>query len=250
MDGSGATDGWVKATTIGTLFAVVAVASVGVLEWKLHEADAATTRADLASLRADLAAIREAVDRGAGGTWVHGKETVQDCVATNQLFQCTVTNITDQPLSACWIGVLGQKKGGGSMRSFPLCTGRVGPRKTRFVSSPWERGVASDICNKVSASETRTRCTDPVIDEARGVTQARGHDGDGVEVDGASAGGGGRAACRRLDVRAGSWGSKASTLRWWASRLGSRGHAGSGEGEAAGSDGAGRAAGGLRRPTR
>jgi hypothetical protein len=147
----GAADVWAKATTIGSLLTVVAVATVGLLGWKLHEADEATTKADLASLRADLAAIKDAVDKGAAGTWVRGKETVQDCVATNQLFQCTVTNITDQPLSACWIGVLGQKKGGGSMRSFPLCTGRVGARETRVVSTPWERGAASDICNKVSA---------------------------------------------------------------------------------------------------
>jgi hypothetical protein len=81
--------------------------------------------------------------------WVRARDTANDCYARNQTFECTVTNATDEAIEACFVGVLAQKKGGGTMRSFPLCTGRVAPRETRQVSVPWERGTAADICNKL-----------------------------------------------------------------------------------------------------
>jgi hypothetical protein len=141
---------WAKVTAIGSVLAPVAMIGLGVLGWKVHDDDEIRSKADAAALRAELGAVESAVKAASGGTWVRGTDTAHECQATNQLFECTVTNVTAHPIEACWIGQLAQKKGGGSMRSFPLCTGRVGPRETRSVSTPWERGSASDICNKVS----------------------------------------------------------------------------------------------------
>ena len=106
-------------------------------------------------MRAALADASTAVRAASAVTWARGRDTMHNCEATNQRFKCAVTNTADQPVEACFLGVLAQKRGAGTLRSFPLCTGRVAPRETRSLSVPWESGSADDICNKLVFGSTK-----------------------------------------------------------------------------------------------
>jgi len=146
---------WRKVTAIGAVLTPLAIVACAVLAWKVHEEDAISAKADTAALRAAMIDVAAAVRSTTAVTWVRARDTANNCHATNQSFECVITNASDQPIEACFVGVLAQKKGGGIMKSFPLCTGRVAPRETREVSVPWARGSAADICNKLTYGDNR-----------------------------------------------------------------------------------------------
>ncbi len=165
---------WAKVTAIGAAVSALTLVACAALTWRVHEADALRAKTDAAALQAAVRDISAAVRAATAVTWVRARDTANDCWATNDRFHCVVTNATDQPIEACFLGTLAQKKGGGTMRSFPLCTGRVGLRETREVSVPWERGDAEDICNKFVFGSTKVldfdACdfgSEPIDPEAR-----------------------------------------------------------------------------------
>jgi hypothetical protein len=171
---------WRIATAIGAVLTPLAIVACAVCAWKAHEADVLQSKADMVALQTALADVSAAVRSTTAVTWVHARDTANNCRATNQRFECTVTNATDQPVEACLAGTLAQKKGGGTMRSFPLCTGRIAPRETREISVPWERGSAADICNKLTYGDTRVLDFDacdfdmqPIDPSGTGTTPAR-----------------------------------------------------------------------------
>jgi hypothetical protein len=146
---------WHKMTAIGSVLSPIVLIVCAALAWRVHEADLLRSQSDASALQNAVAGVASAVQATTAVKWVRSRDTANNCYATNQRFECTVTNAREEAIEACFVGILSQKKGGGSMRSFPLCTGRIAPRETREVSVPWERGSASDICNKLTYGDTR-----------------------------------------------------------------------------------------------
>lgn len=146
---------WSKATAIGAVLSPVTIIACAVFAWKVHDADETRAKSEAATLQAAVADVAASVRSTTAVTWVRANDTANSCHARNQTFECVVTNASDRAIEACFVGVLSQKKGGGTMRSFPACTGRIAPRESREVSVPWERGSASDICNKLVYGDNR-----------------------------------------------------------------------------------------------
>lgn len=138
---------WIKIAAVGALATPVVLLASMIVDWRRHIDSQAKAAADSANVRQDIQSVRDEVRVGHAATWVSTRDVVSNCYAFNDRFECTVTNVKDEPIAACWVGRLAQKQGGGTMSSIPLCTGRVGPRQTRQVSVPWQRGNAKDICN-------------------------------------------------------------------------------------------------------
>lgn len=138
---------WVKIIAVGAVATPVVLTASMVVDWQRHVDLQAKAATDFAALGQNIQAVRDEVRVGHAATWVGTKDVISTCHAFNDRFECSVTNVKDRPVAACWVGKLAQKEGGGTMTSTPLCTGRVGPQESRQVSVPWLRGNAKDICN-------------------------------------------------------------------------------------------------------
>lgn len=138
---------WVKVMAVGALVTPAVLTTAMIVDWRRHVDAQLKAASDFATLERDIQAVRDEVRVGNAVSWVATRDVISNCHAFNDRFECSVTNVKDQPVAACWVGKLAQKEGGGSMSSTPLCTGRVGPRETLQVSVPWSRGHAKDICS-------------------------------------------------------------------------------------------------------
>jgi len=128
-------------TMIGALLTPVAIGGAG---WILLRNDAIAQ----AKQTAAIDGLRHELEKSRSSVWVDSSNTVHNCYADNSSITCTVTNVREDAITTCLVGKLSQKKASGvSLSSLIMCTGRVGPRETRNISSPWSGGFARDICN-------------------------------------------------------------------------------------------------------
>lgn len=72
------------------------------------------------------------------------------CNASNTSVECVFTNSSMRAVSTCFVGKLGKRKGEGTLRSLPACTGRLEPNSTKMVSSFWIGGFAKDLCSSTT----------------------------------------------------------------------------------------------------
>jgi hypothetical protein len=99
----------------------------------------------------ELGAIRDELRAEQATTWISLRTAVHVCVADNSVTTCTITNPTTTPITTCFKGTLTQKKARGvHLSSLVACTGRIGPRETRTVSTPWSGGFARDVCSSTN----------------------------------------------------------------------------------------------------
>jgi hypothetical protein len=119
---------WARVSGIGAILSPIAIAACAGFAWHVHEVDLASERAAAAELNAKLADVAAAVRGTTSAMWVHADDTVNDCRATNQNLECTVTNAADHPIAACLFGQLSQRRAAG--------------RCSHFRSAPvgWDRG--------------------------------------------------------------------------------------------------------------
>jgi hypothetical protein len=102
----------------------------------------------LGELRSAIADVGARVDAASAAELVDLKKTRFNCYADNTEMTCTITNMTDKPLTTCLRGKLAQKDAAGvTMASIPVCTGRIPPLTTRTLTSPWSGGFAKDMCH-------------------------------------------------------------------------------------------------------
>jgi hypothetical protein len=124
--------------------AMLTPAVVGAATWGLLHNDAEIQAKQTAAIEA----LRRQVEQSQSAQWVDARSTAHNCYADNSNVSCTITNPGTEAITTCIVGKLKQKKASGvSLSSLVMCTGRLGPRETRNVSSPWTGGFARDICN-------------------------------------------------------------------------------------------------------
>lgn len=71
-----------------------------------------------------------------------------NCIATNTGVTCHFTNTSAGPVETCAVAVLFPKdpEGGRSLKSLPVCSGRIRPNETKSAFAPWTGGFADELC--------------------------------------------------------------------------------------------------------
>lgn len=70
------------------------------------------------------------------------------CAATAFAYECSFTNNSEEPVTVCVQGTLVNKESPGvTLKTMPLCSGRVIPGGTQHVSVSYKGGRPVDICN-------------------------------------------------------------------------------------------------------
>jgi hypothetical protein len=130
-------------TMIGAMLTPIAI---GVSAWLLLRSGDTAHAKQIAAIDA----LRHQFEQSRSSVWVDAGSTAHNCYADNASISCTVTNIREEAITTCLMGKLSQRKASGvSLSSLVMCTGQLGPRETRNVSSPWTGGFARDICNSL-----------------------------------------------------------------------------------------------------
>lgn len=140
---------WVIGTFVAST--VTALTAVGAVAYAANanaeaKATAAKQHADLEAKVASQAAqlgdrLASARRRGYDTTWDH-------CSATAFAYDCSFTNNSEEPITVCVQGTLVNKESPGvTLKTMPLCSGRVLPGATEHVSVAYKGGSPVDICN-------------------------------------------------------------------------------------------------------
>ena len=145
---------WKIAGVIGVWVASMLLgAVVGLLVYhrQLERAEDAERRAALearfSGLEGRIGEVKQEIIDGRAAKFVAFESTTHSCRAINSEASCSITNATDEPIVTCWEGQLVLKSAiGVSIKTLPVCTGRIAPRETRALDAPWLQAHADTIC--------------------------------------------------------------------------------------------------------